>query len=301
MEPVYLRSYEQGVLKERAERLYGELRDCTLCPRQCHADRLSGDLGTCRTGELAGVSSYTPHFGEESPISGIHGSGTIFFTHCNLLCNFCQNYDISHEGRGQPVMPGELADMMLTLQAMGCHNINFVTPSHVVPQILQSLILAVEGGLHIPLVYNTGGYDLVPTLEQLDGIVDIYMPDFKFWNREIAKETCAAPDYSDYARSAVAEMHRQVGDLVLNDSGIAERGLLIRHLVMPKGLAGTRQIMEFLSREISPGTYVNIMPQYRPCGKAWDHPSLRRPISLEEYREALQEASRAGITRFDHR
>jgi putative pyruvate formate lyase activating enzyme len=301
MEASYIKAAKSGILKDRVAELTAELSDCTLCPRNCHADRLSGDLGTCKTGELAMVSSYMPHFGEESPISGLRGSGTIFFTHCNLLCSFCQNYDISHEGRGQAVTPRELADMMLTLQAIGCHNINFVTPTHVVPQILQGLVIAADDGLHIPLVYNSGGYDHVSTLARLEGIIDIYMPDFKFWREDISASTCNAKDYPPVARKAVAEMHRQVGDLIINSSGIAERGLLIRHLVMPGGLAGTRKVMEFLATEISTETYVNIMPQYRPCGDAWESPSLRRPIEMKEYQDALQEAIDAGLTRLDRR
>jgi len=301
MKPVYIESHKQGILKERASLLREKLRDCTLCPRNCHADRLSGDLGTCNTGELAMVSSYMPHFGEESPISGDHGSGTIFFTHCNLLCSFCQNFDISHEGRGQAVTSRELADMMLSLQALGCHNINFVTPSHVVPQILGGLALAVEKGLNIPLVYNSGGYEHVSTLKMLDGIIDIYMPDFKFWDAGISEKTCSAPDYAERAREAVKEMYMQVGDLQINLGGIAERGLLIRHLVMPEGLAGTRKIMEYLSAKISPSTYVNIMPHYRPCRKAWEEPLLKRPLEMTEFREALQDAIDAGLFRLDHR
>jgi putative pyruvate formate lyase activating enzyme len=301
VEAAYIKAHRLGILKERAENLRLALGDCTLCPRKCHADRLSGDLGICRTGELAQVSSYMPHFGEESPISGTRGSGTIFFTHCNLLCNFCQNFDISHEGRGQPVSSRELADMMLSLQGIGCHNINFVTPSHVVPQILQSLVIAVEEGLRIPLVYNSGAYDSLGTLEHLDGIIDIYMPDFKFWDNEISAKACQAPDYPETARKAVSEMFRQVGDLMINPQGIAERGLLIRHLVMPEGLAGTRDIMNFLATEISALTYVNIMPQYRPCGNAWEIPALRRPIEMEEFRKALQEAIDAGLSRLDRK
>ena len=299
MEAAYIKAHRQGILKERAGELRRVMGDCTLCPRDCHADRLSGELGTCKTGELAEVSSYMPHFGEESPISGIRGSGTIFFTNCNLLCSFCQNFDISHEGKGQPVSTRELANMMLALQSIGCHNINFVTPSHVVPQILQALIPAVEEGLHIPLVYNSGGYDSVNTLKLLDGIIDIYMPDFKFWDRNISEDTCKAPDYPESARKAISEMYRQVGDLVISPQGIAQRGLLIRHLVMPEGAAGTRKIMEFLSSEISPDTYVNVMPQYRPCGKAWETPVLRRPLEMTEYREALQDAIDAGLSRLD--
>ncbi|MFC2116998.1 radical SAM protein [Bacteroidota bacterium] len=292
MEPSYIRAHKQGILRERTEMLLRDLHNCTLCPRNCHADRISGDTGICQTGELAMVSSYMPHFGEES---------TIFFTNCNLLCNFCQNFDISHEGRGQTVHSRELADMMLTLQAIGCHNINFVTPTHVVPQILQALILAVEDGLQIPLVYNSGGYDHASTLKKLDGIIDIYMPDFKFWDSNIASDSCNAPDYPEVARQAVSEMYRQVGDLILNSEGLADRGLLIRHLVMPDGIAGTRNVMEFLSREISTDTYVNIMPQYRPCGHTSEISSLRRPIEMMEFREALQDALDAGITRLDQR
>ena len=299
MEASYLSAYREGILKDRADSLYRDLRDCTLCPRNCHAARLSGDTGTCNTGEHALVSSYMPHFGEESPISGTKGSGTIFFTNCNLLCSFCQNYDISHEGRGQPVTSRELADMMLSLQVLGCHNINFVTPSHVVPQILQALILAVEDGLNIPLVYNSGGYDHISTLKQLDGIVDIYMPDFKFWDSEIAQETCDATDYPEIAKQAIAEMHRQTGSLFINHSGLAERGLLVRHLVMPEGLAGTAEVMTYLAREISEDTYVNIMPQYRPCGRAWESPKLQRPIQMQEFRDAINLARNAGINRLD--
>jgi putative pyruvate formate lyase activating enzyme len=240
-----------------------------------------------------------PHFGEESPISGSKGSGTIFFTHCNLLCNFCQNYDISHEGRGQPVTSLELAEMMLSLQVLGCHNINFVTPSHVVPQILQALVIAADNGLTVPLVYNSGGYDHVSTLKELEGIVDIYMPDFKFWDPENAKETCHAPDYPEIARKAIREMHRQTGPLAINSAGLAQRGLLVRHLVMPDGMAGTREVMNYLSKQISEETYVNIMPQYRPCGRAWESPSLRRALQMDEFRDAVKAALDAGLTRLD--
>ena len=299
MEASYLKSHREGTLKERAKDLYQDLRDCTLCPRNCHADRLSGDTGTCSTGEYAMVSSYMPHFGEESPISGTKGSGTIFFTHCNLLCNFCQNFDISHEGKGQPVTAHELAEMMISLQALGCHNINFVTPSHVVPQILQALILAVDHGLTIPLVYNSGGYDHVSTLRQLDGIFDIYMPDFKFWDPDIARETCSAPDYPEIAKQAIAEMHRQTGPLRINAFGIAEKGLLVRHLVMPGGTAGSNEVMNYLAKEISVDTYVNVMPQYRPCGRSWETPALHRPLQMPEFRAAINAALTAGITRLD--
>ena len=299
MEASYLKAHRESILKERAEHLFLELRDCTLCPRNCHADRLSGQTGTCNTGEHAIVSSYMPHFGEEIPISGSRGSGTIFFTNCNLLCSFCQNYDISHEGKGQPVTSQELAEMMLSLQSLGCHNINFVTPSHVVPQILQALIIATDNGLTIPLVYNSGGYDHVSTLKQLDGIIDIYMPDFKFWDPDIAREICLAPDYPEIAKLAIAEMHRQTGPLIINPSGLAERGLLVRHLVMPEGMAGTKEVMNYLAKEISEDTYVNIMPQYRPCGRAWETPTLRRSLQMHEFRDAINAALTAGITRLD--
>ena len=300
MEASYLKAHREGILKQRAERLFLDLRDCILCPRNCHADRLSGQVGTCKTGEHAIVSSYMPHFGEETPISGTRGSGTIFFTNCNLLCNFCQNYDISHEGRGQPVTSRELAEMMLSLQALGCHNINFVTPSHVVPQILQALIIAADDGLTIPLVYNSGGYDHVSTLKKLDGIIDIYMPDFKFWDPDIAQETCNASDYPEIAKKAILEMHRQTGPLIINKhSGLAERGLLVRHLVMPDGTAGTTEVMNYLVKEISEDTYVNIMPQYRPHGRAWESPTLRKSLQMHEFREAVNAALRAGLTRLD--
>lgn len=299
MESSYLAAHRKGILKDRAEQLFAGLRDCTLCPRNCHADRLSGDTGICKTGEHALVSSYMPHFGEETPISGSRGSGTIFFTNCNLLCNFCQNFDISHEGRGQPVTSQELSEMMLSLQALGCHNINFVTPSHVVPQILQALIIAADNGLTIPLVYNSGGYDQVSTLKLLDGIIDIYMPDFKFWDPGISRDTCEAPDYPEIARQVIKEMHRQTGPLFINSSGIAEKGLLVRHLVMPEGIAGTAEVMNYLAKEISEDTYVNIMPQYRPCGRARETAILRRPLEMQEFRDAINVTLKAGLTRLD--
>ena len=299
MESSYLGAHRKGILKERSKQLFTELRDCTLCPRNCHADRLSGDTGICKTGEHALVSSYMPHFGEEKPISGSRGSGTIFFTNCNLLCNFCQNFDISHEGRGEPVTSRELSEMMLSLQALGCHNINFVTPSHVVPQILQALIMAADNGLTIPLVYNSGGYDQVSTVRQLDGIIDIYMPDFKFWDPEIAGETCQAPDYPEIARQVIKEMYRQTGSLFINPSGHAEKGLLVRHLVMPEGSAGTAEVMKYLAEEISEDTYVNIMPQYRPCGRAREIAYLQRPLDRQEFRDAIHVTLKAGLTRLD--
>jgi putative pyruvate formate lyase activating enzyme len=264
-------------------------------------DRLSGELGICQTGEQAIVSSYNAHFGEESPLVGKNGSGTIFFARCNLLCIFCQNYDISHEGEGAPFSSQELARAMMLLQERGCHNINFVTPSHVVPQILAGLEQAVELGLRVPLVYNTSGYDRAETLRMLEGIFDIYMPDMKFWDPGVSEELCGAPDYPEIARKALKEMHRQVGDLVVSEEGIAERGLLIRHLVLPDGLAGTREVMRFLAKEISPNSYVNVMAQYRPCGRASQVPALRRSITDEEYQKAIRAAEEESITRLDER
>jgi putative pyruvate formate lyase activating enzyme len=300
-EPAYMESHEKGLLKDKAEAARALLSSCVLCPRQCKKDRLAGERGECRTGERAVVSSFHAHFGEEEPLVGRRGSGTIFFTHCNLMCLFCQNFDISHQGRGEPVGDRELGRMMLRLQAEGCHNINFVTPSHVVPQILSALEIAVEEGLSVPLVYNSSGYDRVETLKLLEGVFDIYMPDFKFWKPEVSRAACRAPDYPEVARAALREMHRQVGDLELDDSGLAVRGLLIRHLVLPGGLASTREVMRFIARELSPDSYVNIMPQYRPCGRANEVPGLSASLSVEDYEQALLAAQEEGVTRLDSR
>jgi putative pyruvate formate lyase activating enzyme len=232
---------------------------------------------------------------------GVGGSGTIFFTHCNLLCLFCQNYEISHLGEGREVAPDRLAKIMLSLQDLGCHNINFVSPSHVVAQILEALPPAIAGGLRVPLVYNTGGYDSVATLKLLEGVFDIYMPDLKFMDGEVSEKFCQARDYPEKAKAAIQEMHRQVGDLVLNRNGIATRGLLVRHLVLPGGLAGTREAMRFLARGISPDTYVNVMGQYRPCGQALEHRPLNRGVTHAEYEEAVTMAREEGIRRLDQR
>ena len=264
-------------------------------------NRLENEKGYCRTGRRAVLSSCGPHFGEEDPLVGAGGSGTIFFTHCNLLCLFCQNYEISHMGEGREVEAGQLARVMLDLQAKGCVNINFVSPSHVVPQILEALSLAIPEGMKIPLVYNSGGYDSVETLKLLVGIVDIYMPDLKFMDGEVARKYCQAEDYPERVQEAVREMHRQTGDLVVNRQGIAERGLLVRHLVLPEGLAGTRRAMRFLAREISPATYVNLMAQYRPCGRAGEYPPLNRRPTAREFEEAGQIAEEEGIRRLDQR
>lgn len=298
--PAYLKTYQCGQLQDKIELASKVLQNCTLCPRACHINRLEGEMGICKTAQWAWVSSYGPHFGEEAPLVGQHGSGTIFFTRCNLLCNFCQNFDISHQGIGTEVTAAQLAKIMLELQQRGCHNINFVTPSHVVPQILAALQIAIAQGLCVPLIYNTGAYDQVETLKILDGVFDIYMPDFKFWDPAAAKLTCNAPDYPEAARRAIQEMHRQVGDLVLDASGIAQRGLLIRHLVMPGGLAGTRDIMRWLAQNVSTNTYVNIMFQYHPCGYALEVPELAQRPSEKDFSMAVQAAKEAGITRLDH-
>ncbi|MEW5724341.1 MAG: radical SAM protein, partial [Thermodesulfobacteriota bacterium] len=300
-EPLYIGLYKEGRLEERVAAARELLRACRVCPRECGVNRLEGELGVCRTGRRALVSSYGPHFGEEDPLVGHHGSGTIFFTHCNLLCLFCQNYDISHEGVGEEAEPEALAGLMVALAGRGCHNINFVTPTHVAPMILEALPHAVEAGLDLPLVYNSGGYDQVETLKLLEGVFDIYMPDFKFWSAQASRKYCEVPDYPERARAALREMHRQVGDLVLDERGVAVRGLLVRHLVMPGNLAGTYEVARFLAEEISPDTYLNVMGQYRPCGRAYEYPELSRALTAGELAEAKQEARRAGLSRLDER
>ncbi len=298
-EPAYLKLYQENELKRRVDEAFKRLKSCFLCPRRCGVNRLEGEKGFCRTGKLPIVSSYHPHFGEESLLVGTHGSGTIFFAYCNLGCLYCQNYTISHLGEGEEVSFEELAQMMLYLQKLGCHNINFVTPTHVVPQILAALLIAVEGGLNVPFVYNTGGYDAVETLKLLDGVFDIYMPDLKYTDAEVAGKFSRAKDYPEIAKGAIKEMHRQVGNLVIDESGLAIRGLLVRHLVLPEGLAGTREAMRFLAKEISSNTYVNLMDQYHPCYKAYELPPLSRCITAEEYMEALKITREEGLSRFD--
>ena len=297
----YLRLHKQGTLADRIAGARERLAPCRVCPHQCKVDRLADEKGICRTGARAMVSSYAPHFGEESPLVGSGGSGTIFLTHCNLLCVFCQNYEISHLGQGVETDAGQLAAMMVSLQRQGCHNINFVTPSHVVPQILAALPKAVEKGLTVPLVYNSSGYDSIATLQLLDGIVDIYMPDFKFWSAHCARRYTKAADYPQVARQALREMQRQVGDLQINAQGHAERGLLVRHLLMPGGFAETDAILRFLAEEISVNCYVNIMDQYRPAGRADEFAELAATISAAEYRQAMQRAEHYGLTRLDRR
>jgi len=295
----YLSLYHSGELAERVEAARSLLQDCHVCPRHCEVDRLNGELGECRTSAEIIISSYGPHFGEEAPLVGRNGSGTIFFTNCNLRCVFCQNYSISQLGEGEKVSKEELAYMMLPLQTKGCHNINLVSPTHVVPQILEALEIAVKSGLRLPLVYNSGGYDSVETLRLLDGVVDIYMPDMKYSDEKTAEKLSGVKNYPAINRAAVKEMHRQVGDLQIDEDGIAQRGLLVRHLVLPHGLAGTKEVMDFLANEVSSDTYVNIMAQYHPCYEAFQFPSLSRRTSAVEFQEAVALARQAGLNRLD--
>lgn len=302
-EPAYLRLYESGELKRRVERALEALRSCEVCPRDCGVDRLADKFAVCKTGRYAVVGSYFAHFGEEDCLRGSKGSGTIFFSGCNLRCVFCQNFDISWQLRGTPAPPEKLAAMMLELQAEGCHNINFVTPEHVVPQIIEALPLAIEGGLRLPLVYNTSAYDSMESLELMEGVVDIYMPDFKYWDSEMARKYSKAPDYPEVARRTIKEMHRQVGELVTDEEGPAVRGLMIRHLVMPEQIAGTREVMRWIAQELSPHTYVNVMAQFYPAGKVsrQEYPEINRRLTSPEYEAALDEAGRAGLKRLDPR
>lgn len=297
--PSYLRLHREGKLRERAEELLAVYRNCTLCPRDCRVDRTKGELGKCRASARVKVSSAFPHFGEESPLVGTEGSGTIFFSHCGLRCLYCQNHDISFDGYGEEISDRQLADLMVRVQKLGCHNINLVTPTHFVPNIVNALTMAVPLGLHVPLVYNTGGYDRVEFLRLLDGVVDIYMPDFKYWEAEkAAAYSSEAFSYPHYAREAHLEMQRQAGVLELDDRGIARRGLIIRHLVLPNRLAGTREVVRFIARSLSPDSYVNIMRQYRPEHKAVGIKELSRRITDAEYTEALGWAREAGLHRF---
>jgi putative pyruvate formate lyase activating enzyme len=282
------------------------LAECRACPRDCGVNRLADKWAACKTGRYAVVSSYFPHRGEEDCLRGWNGSGTIFFSHCNLRCVFCQNYDISQAVRPGPVArgspPSQIAAMMLSLQQQGCHNINFVTPEHVVPQVVEAVAYAIDMGLNIPIVYNTSAYDSLESVQLMDGIVDIYMPDLKYWSSEASKEYLKAEDYPRAALSAVKAMHEQVGPLSINQNGIATRGVLIRHLVMPNGLAETRALLEWIAAELGPDTYVNLMDQYHPAGKVGGnrYREINRRIRSAEFREALEIASRLGL-RLDSR
>ena len=306
-EPAYMDVYRRGELQSRAEAALKELEDCCACPRNCHVNRLENQVRVCNTGRYAIVSSVFPHFGEEDCLRGWNGSGTIFFGLCNLRCVFCQNWDISQQKTGQECTAEQIADFMLALQERGCHNINFVTPEHVAPQVIESIAAAVPRGLRLPIVYNTSAYDALSSLKLLDGLVDIYMPDFKFWNRESARRLAKAKDYPDRAREAIAEMHRQVGPLRFGPDGLARRGLLVRHLVMPGQEDEAKAIFEWLGHEVSPDTYVNVMEQYRPeyqVGPKDDKGKYkdidRRPLS-REFEAAYAAAREAGLSRLDER
>jgi len=296
VKPSYEELFQSGKLEQIASQLENKARECTLCPRRCGVDRSMKKDGNCRSGLLPIVSSWSAHFGEEPPLVGRRGSGTIFFTNCNMACIFCQNYDISHLGYGNEVSYRDLALMMISLKEKGCHNINFVTPTHMVHAIVKALLIAVPLGLDIPLVYNSGGYDSVGTLRMLDGVFDIYMPDLKYSDNGIAHTLSGVNNYSDTARGAVREMHRQVGDLRIDGTGIAYRGLLVRHLVLPDERAGTTEVVDFLCG-LSRHTYLNIMDQYRPVYKARECPEICRRVTLKEIDDAVGYARKRGMTR----
>ncbi|MDJ0895418.1 MAG: radical SAM protein [Alphaproteobacteria bacterium] len=301
-EPRYLDLWRSGALAERARDANRHLRSCDLCARYCRVDRTQGTEGAvCRTGVQAFVHSYGPHHGEEDCLRGWNGSGTIFFSWCNLRCIYCQNWEISWKGEGRPVSARRLAEMMLSLQHRGCHNINFVSPSHVVAQILEALVIAVEQGLRLPLVYNTGGYDSPEALALLDGVIDIYMPDMKYSEADPARQFSKVRKYPEVNQAAVREMHRQVGDLVIDADGLARRGLLVRHLVLPNDMAGSEAIFRFLAEEISPDTYINVMDQYRPCYRADGVAELNRPTTRDEFKAAVRLAAKHGLHRLDRR
>jgi putative pyruvate formate lyase activating enzyme len=301
-EPSYLALHASGELRDRAERALALLQDrCRVCPRLCKVDRLNDQPGLCRVGRRAVVASYFAHFGEEDCLRGRHGSGTIFFSGCNLRCVFCQNHDISWRLQGAQVTPARLARMMLELQEMGCHNVNWVTPEHVVPQILEALPLAVDRGLRLPTVYNTSAYDSPESLALMEGVVDVYMPDLKLWSAERSRRYLAKRDYADVARHSVREMRRQVGDLVLDEHGMARRGLLVRHLVMPGLLDETEAILRFIATELGPGTYVNLMAQYYPAGRTGEFPEIDRHLYRDEFERALELADGLGLRRLDQR
>jgi putative pyruvate formate lyase activating enzyme len=293
-------------LRERAQAAVASLADCRACPRDCGVNRLEDAWAACKTGRHAVVSSFFPHFGEEDCLRGWNGSGTIFFSHCNLRCVFCQNYDISQDIKAQAARGSnarELANMMLWLQLQGCHNINFVTPEHVVPNIVEAVAEAVDLGLALPIVYNTSAYDALESLRLMDGIVDIYMPDFKYWSPDRSRTYMKAADYPDAARKAIAMMHSMVGPLLIDEEGLAIRGLLIRHLIMPGCLDETRAILEWIAGELGPDTYVNLMDQYYPAGKvkASTYSEINRRLTTAEFREAQQMASDLGLRRLDVR
>lgn len=297
VKPSYLDLLSNDELKKRVSILKSLLSNCTLCPHNCKVNRLKGERGYCKTLDNVILSGASPHFGEEPELVGNYGSGTIFFSHCNLRCLFCQNYEISHCGEGEEYSVEDLAKVMIYLQKKGCHNINLVSPGHIIPQIVEAIFLAANQGLNIPIVYNTNGYDLSSTLELLTDIIDIYMPDIKFANDELGLKYLGVKDYFKHAKKAVMEMFRQVGNLKTNEQHLAYKGMMIRHLVMPENIAGTKEIMEFISKELSPDTYVNIMAQYYPQYKAFEHDALKRSITQNEYLAAIKAAKNAGLER----
>jgi putative pyruvate formate lyase activating enzyme len=300
--PAYAAAEKEGIFAQRVEAARSLLSACSLCPRQCGVNRLKGETGFCRSPVHPVIYSGQPHFGEEKPLVGRSGSGTVFFSNCNLRCIFCQNWPIAHEGRGTAATPESLAEMMLRLQRQGCHNINLVTPTHVMPAILEAVRMAHHNGLNIPLVYNTSGYEIPEVIALLDGLVDIYLPDMKYGLGESAAAYSAgASDYPEYAKASIFEMNRQVGRLETDDRGIARRGLIIRHLVMPNHAAGTREVVAWIAENLPKDTYVNIMSQYRVEYQAFDHETIARAITVDEYLEAMKWAEEAGLTNLDER
>lgn len=295
--PSYIETHQSGFIKERVDSLYKMLESCSLCPHECKINRLEGEKGVCLADARVSVSGAFPHFGEEPPLVGRRGSGTIFFVNCNLRCVFCQNHDISHQANGSKVTRERLAELMLYLQGVGCLNINFVTPTHYAPQIIDSLSLAIEMGLNIPLVWNCSGYESLEVIKLLDGIIDIYMPDVKFGDSANEHLLSRATGYFDNVKKILSEMHRQVGDLELDEENIAVRGLLLRHLVMPNDCVGSKNILKFIAEEISSHTYINIMDQYRPAYKASKYSQVNRRITCEEYDSVINIAKEAGLSR----
>ena len=296
-QPSFLGLNKSGELNKRINELYRILESCKLCPRKCGVNRLAGEKGFCKSGKDLEVSSFGPHFGEESPLVGRGGSGTIFLTNCNLLCIYCQNFDISHLGYGEIRSESQVAEYMITLQNRGCHNINFVTPTHFAPQLVKSIKLAIERGLRLPIVWNCGGYENIEVIKMLEDVVDVYMPDIKYGDEEPAEKYSKAPDYFQVAKGVVKEMHNQVGDLKINEQGIAYRGLLIRHLVLPNDLAGSKKVLTFIAKEISTDSFVNVMSQYRPAGKAYQSEDLRRRVTWKEVYKVRNIAKTLGLTR----
>ena len=291
----YLDLYQSGELRDRVRQAYSRLRSCDLCPRECGINRIAGETGFCRAGLKPRIASANVHHGEEPPISGIRGSGTIFLSHCTLRCRFCQNFPISQLGNGEDISTAGLAERMLKLQAQGVHNINFVTPGHYLPQVLAALLLAIPRGFRLPIVWNTSGYEKVDALRLLDGIVDIYLPDMKYADDVPAVNFSSAPGYRDINRAAILEMFRQVGHLELDGEGIAARGLIIRHLVLPEGAAGSRETLRWISENLGKETHIALMNQYFPAYEARETPGLRRRITDEEYAEAVDALDEFGL------